>query len=351
MSLKRRLFVGVNRGLSLLPRPAQKLVLSATWAVPMAHRLPRFMAIEPTNTCNLACPLCPVGARTMDRGRGFMDRDLYRDLIAEVRNHVSRILMNFAGEPLMHPHIGELVGLAEDAGIRVTLGTHGNIDKMEELIDAGTSEILFSLDGTTDEVYEKYRVRGHRGMAVENLRRLVAARDARGNGRTRIILQFVVMKHNQHQIGDLITLAGDLGVDEVSLQPVCVNDFFEEPREILAERWTPGDSPYVMHPDTKPADTVRRPPLCVWAIQSVVLFNGDVTVCCFDASGRIVVGNAFEPGGFAAVWHSDAYRSARRKVLLQEYDICARCDVGLAKATRFPPDDPPGRPLFPDLES
>jgi len=299
------------------------------------------MAIEPTNACNLRCPLCPVGAGTMSRGRGFMDPASYRTLIDEIRHHVSRILMNFAGEPLLHPDIGDMVGYAERRGLRVTIGTHGNIDRMEELVAAGASEVLFALDGTSEEVYRQYRVGGSLEAATANLRRLLAARDARGSAATRVILQFVVMRHNHHQIGDLVRLGRELGVDEVSLQPVCVNDFFDEPREILADRWIPQSSPYLLHPGARPEDRIVRPPLCIWAIQSVVLYNGDVTICCFDANGKIVLGNAFGPGGFAAVWNDPAYRRARKRVLLQDFPICRRCDVGLVKATRFPPGIPP----------
>jgi len=339
MSLKRRLFVGANRLLEAMPRALQRRALAAAATLPVTHRLPRFMAVEPTNACNLKCPLCPVGAGTMDRAVGFMPLEAYRRLIDEIATHTRRILMNFAGEPLLHPHIGEMVRLAAQRNVQVTLGTHGNIDRMQELVDAGLTEVLFSLDGTTQETYGRYRIGGSLEVARANLRKLVAARDAAPGRRTRVILQFVVMRHNAHQVDEVVSLGRELGVDQVSLQPVCVNDFFREDLAALVERWVPTDSPYLMHPETIAGGAFRRPPLCVWAIQSVVLWNGDVTICCFDASGSTVVGNAFGPGGFAAVWNDPAYRTARRGVLLQDFPICRRCDVGLVKPTRFAPDE------------
>jgi MoaA/NifB/PqqE/SkfB family radical SAM enzyme len=341
MSFKRVAFVGANKALSLLPGRVRKGALAALSRLPFDSRRPRFLAIEPTNSCNLKCPLCPVGAGTMDRKLGFMDVGKYHGLIDEISGHASRLLMNFAGEPLLHPHIGEMVAYAESRGLAITLGTHGNIDKMQELVDAGLTEILFSLDGTTEEVYRHYRVGGSFKAAYANLEKLLAARRATGSQSPRIILQFVVMRHNRHQVREIVEVGRRLGVDLVSLQPVCVNDFFEQDQDTLMADWVPEDAAYLLHPEVATGREKYRPPLCVWAIQSVVLYNGDVTVCCFDTSGGHVVGNAFEPGGFAAVWDSGTYRAARQRVVLQELDICRKCDIGLTKPTRFPPGKSP----------
>lgn len=319
----------------MLPHFLQRRILSVISRLPLHKRPPRFMAIEPTNNCNLHCPLCPVGAKTMDRRRGFMDLEKYKSLIDEIAPHTSQILMNFAGEPLLHPNIGEMVSYAEQKGIKITLGTHGNIDKMQELIDAGTSEILFALDGTTEETYQQYRVGGSMETALGNLKKLVVARDQKQGCSTRIILQFVVMRHNSHEVEEVIKIAKDFGVDTVSLQPVCVNDFFPEDQDSLVAQWVPDDSPYLLHPEVTNGGGPSRHPLCVWAIQSVVLYNGDVTICCFDTNGSHVVGNAFNSGGFAAVWESPEYRIMRQHVVQQALPICEKCDIGLVKATRI----------------
>jgi len=299
--------------------------------------LPKFLAIEPTNACNLHCPLCPVGAKTMYRERGFMELDPFRGLIDEISSHANHILMNFAGEPLLNPRIGEMVEYTVRHGVGLTLGTHGNIDKMDELVEAGLPEILFAIDGLTQEVYQRYRVGGDLEVAMANLEKLMGARKRSGTGKPKVILQFVVMKHNEDQIGDLVELGKRMGVDEISLQPVCVNDFFEKPRQELVKEWVPADSPYVLRPMSENMDRVTSSPLCIWPLQSVVLYNGDVTMCCFEPDGKYVVGNAFEPGGFRRVWNSQEYRELRKKMVKQELDLCQSCDISTVKPTRFSP--------------
>ncbi|RLC97674.1 MAG: hypothetical protein DRI46_12575, partial [Chloroflexi bacterium] len=142
----------------------------------------------------------------MDRSRGFMDLDKFCGLIDEISSHANHILMNFAGEPLLHPQIGEMVEYSVKHGLGLTLGTHGNIDKMDELVEAGLPEILFAIDGLTQDVYQHYRVGGDLDVATSNLEKLMEARARAGTGNPRVILQFVVMKHNECQIGDLVEL-------------------------------------------------------------------------------------------------------------------------------------------------
>ena len=341
MTVKRKTYRAVDRAMAGLPQAMRQRLLERLGDLPFERRRPRFLAIEPTNACNLSCPLCPVGAETMDRRRGFMDVDRFRVLMAELSGHATGLLMNFAGEPLLHPRIGEMVSCVADHGLHLILGTHGNIDKMEELVAARLPQILFAIDGVTEGSYQRYRVGGRLQTALDNLDKLVVAREKARSAVPRITLQFVVMQHNQHEIRELVALGRRMRVDEISLQPICVNDFFTEEQADLRGQWCPQPRAVAGAPHFLRSRTPRRPSLCVWALQSVVLFNGDVTACCFDTSGKHVVGNAFTPGGFRAVWESRPYRELRRRILTQELDICRTCDISMERPVRFHPDNAP----------
>ena len=43
--------------------------------------LPYTIMIEPTNLCNLQCPLCPTGARTLKRPLGQMEIDTFKKIV------------------------------------------------------------------------------------------------------------------------------------------------------------------------------------------------------------------------------------------------------------------------------
>ena len=42
------------------------------------------MMIEPTDVCNLKCPLCPSGNGKLKRAKGFMDFSLFKKIIDEI---------------------------------------------------------------------------------------------------------------------------------------------------------------------------------------------------------------------------------------------------------------------------
>lgn len=340
MSLPRRAFTLGNTLLSGLPAPCRTLALRGLATAPLHWRRPGFLIVEATNVCALRCPLCPIGAGLSQRPRGFMPLAPYRTLIDELSAHVRRILIDYAGEPLMHPQIGEMVEISTRAGIATTVGTNGNVDRFAEIVAAGVDEVLFSLDGITEETYQAYRIGGSLRRALPNLETLVRLRDARGDGKPRIVVQLVVMRHNEHEIPAFLHIARDLGADAAWLQPVCVNDFFREDVGVLRERYLPTVSQITRYDGRGRDARTRKPMICEWPLQAVILHNGDVSVCCFDGEGKHLAGNAFAAGGFAKVWRGPAYRRLRGQIIRRELPLCGRCDITVVAPTEIDLRDP-----------
>lgn len=340
MSVKRKAYEWTNRGLLAGPKFLAPTARNLLAAFPWGRFPPRFIMVEPTNGCNLRCPLCPVGAQTTTRDPGFLDVDAYRVLLDEIKSHVRRILMNFAGEPLLHPKIGELISATRQAGIRIDVGTHGNLDRMEEIVEAGVDSVLFDIDGATQEVYEIYRRRGRVDRAIANLHKLVAARDRKGDGGPIVILQMVIMKHNIHEVAEVVRIGAEAGVDCVSLRSVCINDFFDRDDMEEAKRWIPPEPLEIALGIHRAGWRGRRPPLCDWFTQCVILHNGDMSICCYDTDGKHVVGNVFTDG-FSRVWRGRRMGEARKGVVHQSHDVCRHCDLNLLEPVVFDPRNPP----------
>ena len=78
------------------------------------------------------------------------------------------------------------------------------------MIRSGLDILIFSMDGTNQETYQKYRVGGNFQLVLETLERLAKAKQ-RLHSRTPLIeLQFLVFKHNQQEIDQLISIAKKL---------------------------------------------------------------------------------------------------------------------------------------------
>jgi radical SAM protein with 4Fe4S-binding SPASM domain len=336
MKLMRKLYNGTNIALLQAPAPMRRACLSLVSRLPFSLVYPPVFMIEPTNTCNGLCPLCPVGAKIDTRRKGHFRYDDFVVLVDEIRDFAKVIIMNFAGEPLLNPQIGKLVAYAESNGIRTVIGTNGTLEKSEELVTAGVSEILFSLDGATEESYRQYRTyRDGTGYAtvIDNLRKIVEKKRELRVEKPDIILQFVVFKHNEHEIGEIMKLGKDIGVDGIDFKPVCINDFFESPLNEMIEKFQPKEWEAYRY---KSGGPVLKPPWCSFSFhETEILWNGDVTTCCYDYDGNHVVGNVFSDGGFRKVWKSKKYRDIRRKIVKQELKICNVCDNSLMQSSRI----------------
>ena len=79
--------------------------------------------LEITNECNLACTFCHGTKRPVR----YMSAEEFTAAAREIRKHTEYIYFHLMGEPLLHPLIGEFLGIAEDLGFRVIITTNGTL--------------------------------------------------------------------------------------------------------------------------------------------------------------------------------------------------------------------------------
>ena len=115
------------------------------------------LVFEPVSLCPLQCCSCPTGRRELKRGNGMLMPDklseMLRILSSQAKiNHIA--LLNW-GEPLMCPHLPELVRISKRFG-RTYLSTTGNYVRcdLQELVKAEPDVFIVATSGFTQEVYE-----------------------------------------------------------------------------------------------------------------------------------------------------------------------------------------------------
>ena len=91
-----------------------------------AFGLPVLLQIEPTNMCNLGCPLCPVSQKMLRRESRHMRLDEFKKIIDEVQDHVLLLVLWNWGEPLMNPELPQMIRYAADRGIRTVTSTNAH---------------------------------------------------------------------------------------------------------------------------------------------------------------------------------------------------------------------------------
>lgn len=291
---------------------------------------PISMSVEPTTSCNLRCPECPSGLRQFTRPTGMLEPSFFRSTIDAVYKDLIYLTFYFQGEPYLNPHFLEMVKYASGKGIYTSTSTNAHYltkEQAKKTVESGLDRLIISIDGTTQETYEQYRVGGILQKVIDGTKHIIEAKKTLKSETPHVVFQFLVVKPNEHQLQDVENLAAELGVDEVVFKTAQVYDF-EQGNPLI-----PVNETYSRY--KKQADGTYRIKNKLlnqcWRMWSgcVVTWDGIVVPCCFDKDAKHQLGNLKEQS-FAEVWASKKYRNFRQAILKsrEEIDICKNCSEG-----------------------
>lgn len=310
--------------------------LSRWLGEPLLWAMPSSIAIEPTTSCNLRCPECPSGLRSFSRPIGMLEPAYFKQLVQEVKSTVGYLTFYFQGEPYLNPNFLDMVRHAHDQNIFTSTSTNAHYltpERARQTVESGLQRILISIDGTTQEVYEQYRIGGKLDKVLEGTRNLVKARADAGSATPEIIFQFLVVRPNEHQVEDVARLAVEMGVDDVWYKTAQIYDY-ENGSSLMpvSEKY----SRYVQGSDGKWRIKNRLLNQCWRMWQScVITWDGAVVPCCFDKDAHHKLGHVGDGGvrqPFYQVWQGEQYQAFRKSLLKgrSQIDICKNCTEGTA---------------------
>jgi len=110
-----------------------------------------------TQRCNLRCVHCY--ARATADSREEIGTAAAKEIIDDLAEFGSPVLLLSGGEPLVRPDLSELASHAVEQGMRAVISTNGTMitrEKARELRSIGLSYVGISLDGTR-EVHDRFR--------------------------------------------------------------------------------------------------------------------------------------------------------------------------------------------------
>jgi MoaA/NifB/PqqE/SkfB family radical SAM enzyme len=203
-------------------------LLSRLLKTPVTWGKPSSISIEPTTACNLGCPECPSGLKQFTRATGNLKFDLNKKIIDELGSYLSFINFYFQGEPFINPNFLKLVNYASESGIYTGTSTNAHFiteEVAKKTIESGLDRLIISIDGTTQEVYEQYRIHGTLEKVLEGTKNIVKWKKELKSSTPHVIFQFLVVKPNEHQIKDAVQLAEEMGVDEIKFKTAQVYNF------------------------------------------------------------------------------------------------------------------------------
>ncbi len=297
---------------------------------PIQWGLPITVSIEPTTACNLRCPECPSGLRSFTRETGNLREDFFRKTIDELHHRLMCLIFYFQGEPYINPKFLEMVRYAHDKGIYTITSTNGhflNDDNARKTIESGLDRLVISVDGTTQDTYEQYRIGGNLENVLQGARNMVKWKKQMGTRHPHIVFQFLVVRPNEHQIPEIFRLAKEIGVDEVKLKSAQVYDY-EHGNPLI-----PTQTKYARYKQKQDGTWSVKHALAnhCWKLwhACVITWDGMVVPCCFDKDATHRLGD-LRNTSFRALWQGSTYQAFRKAILKgrDQIEICTNCTEG-----------------------
>jgi len=201
-----------------------------------------------------------------------------------------------------------------------------------QLVQSGLQYLIICLDGTDQKTLSRYR-RGSSFKKIEDGFKLINEAKKSLNSKTPTIeLQFILMKHNEHQAKKIKQIARNLGADVYAEKTVGI-DFNDPEFQQLAKNLLPKDLSWSRYRRGKSGQFLLKgkiPDSCSWVYQTAVInSDGTVVPCCYDLYSDHVMGNVFQEK-LINIWRNKKYQAFRKQIKQKRKNIpiCNSCSEG-----------------------
>lgn len=343
--------------------------------------LPKWVFLQLLESCNLRCKMCYQWG---DDGP-YKEKKILRQLdIEAVKNIIKTCAPSrpyyelYGGEPLMYPHIDEVLKSISEAGSKVQIPTNGTlVEKHAELLIRYAPDIVWiSLDGPPD-INDRQRGKGVFQKAMRGIDKLYELRAKAGSSYPRIGINSVITPANHRDLEYFFFEALDISkLDCISLelQTYLTEDNHRQFERVLRHEFGIGAAPlskgfvgsvdqfkdmdaellvrqvqtikaygkshgiYVnTFPQEMTTDNVNKYFSANWFemskvkrrcpfpwISTEINAGGDVTTC--HAFYDLTLGNIYEEG-LEAIWNGEKYAKYRQYLRKQLLPICQACGL------------------------
>ena len=295
------------------------------------HRIlpaPKSVKIELTGRCNYRCGFCALRTRQHQPVED-MDFGLFKRITKEMRESgVEEIGVFYIGESFMNPLllVNAIRYVKQELEFPyVFLTTNGSLathDRIEQCFRAGLDSLKFSVNAADDAQFRE--VMGVKSKlyndAFNNIKVARAIRDAKDY---RCGLYASSIKYDSAQQEKMEALLQEHVlpyVDQHYWLPLYSMGSMATDREAeLGYRPTAGNQGRL---------GMLRKPLPCWSAftEGHVRADGGLSLCCFDADGRFVVGDLTKQS-FMDAWNSKEFQRIREAHLNQDLmgTVCQEC--------------------------
>jgi radical SAM protein with 4Fe4S-binding SPASM domain len=259
-----------------------------------------------------------------------LKNNFFRKTIDQLSRELIFLIFYFQGEPYLNPDFLEMVKYAHSKGLYTMTSTNAHFltDKMaKKTVESGLDRLIISIDGTTQQVYQQYRIGGQLEKVLQGAKHIIQWKKRLKSSTPYTIFQYLVVRPNEHQINEVHQLAKEIGVDEVKFKTAQIYNYKDgHPLIPKNEKF----SRYQKRRDGKYHLKYDLFNHC-WKMwhASVITWDGRVVPCCFDKDAEHELGSVKEKS-FKNIWTGSAYQNFRANIFKsrKKINICTNCTEG-----------------------
>jgi pyrroloquinoline quinone biosynthesis protein E len=175
--------------------------------------IPMWLLAELTYACPVQCPYCSNPLQISANRKQELTTDEWIDVLRQARK-LGAVQLGFSGgEPLVRADLLQLLEEAKSLGFYTNLITSAiglDADKIAAFKEAGLGHIQISFQGSNKESNEKFGGTDSFDQKMAMTKEVIRQKLPLG-------LNFVLHRHNLHQVGEFLETAEQLGAEFVEL--------------------------------------------------------------------------------------------------------------------------------------
>lgn len=293
----------------------------------------KFAKIDASTRCQLKCPTCPTSEKKNKEGIigwGNLEFGNFKKFLDE-NPGVNTIELSNWGEIFLNPGIEDIFRYAYLKGVRTMVGNGVNLNRakkevLECLVKYECQLVNVSIDGATNEIYQKYRRGGNFETVLENIKLINQFKKKYKSVFPILVWQFVVMGHNENQLLPAKKMAKELQM--IFFPKLSWDKNYSPIKNPEFVKRAAGMSIVSREGYRRVYKKIYHFPCCQFWIAPQINWDGKFLGCTMNQWADF--GNVFEQG-FAACLENEKFVYAKKMLLGKakpKDDIpCSRCGV------------------------
>ncbi len=279
--------------------------------------------IEPCNICNLKCRGCITGIKHPEAIKPLiLGFNQFKKIFDPFKEYVFSISLYNWGEPFLNPDIFSIIDHAVSNRCAVTLHSNFNVfseGMAEKAILSRLTHIYLSIDGATQETYEKYREGGDLSQVLRNIEIIVNKKKEMKSLFPILTWKYLIFPHNINEIEMARRRTKELRLDGFE---VFWGNLHNVATFGMERRYNPATDSEIAYIKTS----------CDSLWDTLIIYpDGSVIPCCQSFRERDIFGN-MNDNSLRAIWNNNNFLNMRR-IISKKKDgsgiryPCSGCEI------------------------